>query len=244
MPPVPRAPPAAARSPARRSVEFRHQRATIAAGAGNTLTFTAPVSFSAGMITNPLVNTATATDPRRPSRSPPTATLAAVAALAVAKTDGSLTYTPGGIATYTVTVTNAGPSSANNVTVSDPLPGGVTLSANATCVPTGAATCGAVTGTTGQSTFGTTGATIGAGGANKIVFTVPVAFASGMSTNPLVNTATATDPASPPASGFDSGDGCLAAALAVTKTDGSLRPPAGLRHTVVVTNTGRRTRPT
>jgi uncharacterized repeat protein (TIGR01451 family) len=126
------------------------------------------------MLTNPLVNTATATDPSSaPAAGSDSDARAAVAALAVTKTDGSATYTPGGAATYTVVVTNAGPSNANNVTVSDPLPAGVTLNANATCVASGTANCGAVTGTTGQTSFGTTGATVGAG-AGLLTFTAGV----------------------------------------------------------------------
>ena len=155
--------------------------ATIAAGAGNSLTYTAPVSFAAGLLTNPLVNTATATDPSSaPATGSDSDARAAVAALAVTKTDGSATYTPGGTATYTVVVTNAGPSNANSVTLSDPLPAGVTLNANATCVASGTANCGTVSGTTGQTTFGTTGATIAAGAGNTLTFTVPVSFAASM----------------------------------------------------------------
>ena len=206
--------------------------ASIAAGAGNFLTFTAPVAFAAGMVTNPLVNTVTATDPTSPlATASDSDARAAVAALAVTKTDGSATYTPGGTATYTIVVTNAGPSSAGNVTLTDPLPAGVTLSANAACVPAGAATCGTVTGTTGQTSLGTTGATLGAGAGNSLTFSAPVAFAAGMVTNPLVNTATATDPASPPASGSDSDARSAVAALAVTKSDGSATyTPGGTAH--------------
>ena len=69
---------------------------------------------------------------------------------------------------------------------------GVTLAANATCSANGTSSCGTVTGTTGQTTLGATGAHIVPGGANSIVFLVPVSFAAGMSTNPLVNTASAT----------------------------------------------------
>ncbi len=69
---------------------------------------------------------------------------AAAAGFAITKTDGSATYAPGGTATYTITVTNNGPSNANNVSVTDNLPAGVTLTGNATCVAAGAATCGAV----------------------------------------------------------------------------------------------------
>ena len=92
-----------------------------------------------------------------------------------------------------MTITNGGVSNATNVTVNDPLPAGVTLTANATCAPIGAANCGTVTGTTGQAAFGTTGAQITAGAGNSLVFTAPVAFAPGLATDPLDNTATALD---------------------------------------------------
>jgi uncharacterized repeat protein (TIGR01451 family) len=75
------------------------------------------------MVTNPLVNTVTASAPTSPiatgsdsdGRLP-------VAALAISKTDGSVTYTPGGTATYTVVVANAGPTNASSVTVSTRCP--------------------------------------------------------------------------------------------------------------------------
>ena len=42
-----------------------------------------------------------------------------------------------------------------------------------------------MTGSRGQTSFGTTGASIAAGAGNSLVFTVPVAFAAGMTTDPL-----------------------------------------------------------
>ena len=96
---------------------------------------------------NPSNNSATDTTPLAPQ-----------VTLAVVKTDGSLTYTPGGIATYTVTITDTGASDAANVTVSDSLPPGVTLTANVTCVANGSASCGSVTGGIGGTSLGTTGA--------------------------------------------------------------------------------------
>ena len=168
--------------------------AAIAPGATGSISNTATVTAPATVVDpNSANNTATDTD-----------TLTPVADLAITKTDGVATYTPGGTATYTIVATNAGPLDAINVTVSDPLPAGVTLTANATCVASGVANCGTVTGTTGQTSFGTTGATVGAGAGNSLTFTVPVAFASGLITNPLINTATVTDPTSPPASASDS----------------------------------------
>ena len=53
-----------------------------------------------------------------------TVTADLVADLAVTKTDGSLTYTPGMPVTYTITVTNSGPSDAIGAIVTDALPPG------------------------------------------------------------------------------------------------------------------------
>ena len=54
----------------------------------------------------PANNTATDTD-----------TLDAEADLSITKDDGSLTYTPGGTVTYTIVVSNAGPSDAVDASV-------------------------------------------------------------------------------------------------------------------------------
>ena len=219
--------------------------ATVAAGAGNALTFTVPVAFASSLTTNPLVNTATATDPASPPASGSDSdALAAQVALNVVKTDGSATYTPGGTATYTITVTNGGPSSATNVTLTDALPAGVTLTANATCVATGTAACGTVTGTTGQTSVGATGASVAPGAANKLVFTVPVAFAASMVADPVINSATATDLASSgpgsTATGTDTDSRSATIALSVVKTDGSATytPGGTATYTVTVTNGG------
>jgi uncharacterized repeat protein (TIGR01451 family) len=216
--------------------------ATIAAGAGNSLVFTLPVAFAANLADDPLVNAAAATDQASGASGSGSDSdvRAAQAALGVTKADGSATYTPGGAATYTIVVTNPGPSDAASVTVADPLPAGVTLSANAACVPAGSASCGTVTGTTGGSSFGTTGATIAAGAGNSLTFTAPVAFAASLISDPLVNTVTATDPASAPVSASDSDTLSADVDLGITKTDGvtSALPGASVTYTIVVTNTG------
>ena len=222
---------------------FGATAARIDAGAANTLVFTVPVAFASGMSTNPLVNTAAATDiaSGTTANGSDSDTLSSNVTLAVAKTDGSTTYTPGGTATYTVTVQNTGVSDAQNVTVADPLPAGVTLSANAVCLANGTSSCGTITGTTGQTSFGATAARINVGAGNALVFTAPVAFASGMSTNPLVNTATATDVASgATASGSDSDTLAANVTLAVAKTDGSATytPGGTATYTVTVQNAG------
>ncbi|MEO6566480.1 MAG: hypothetical protein ABIO63_10655, partial [Casimicrobiaceae bacterium] len=216
--------------------------ATIAAGAGHALNFTVPVAYASTMTTSPLVNMATATDPASPNASgSDSSTRAASVALVVTKSDGSSTYTPGGTATYIVTVTNTGPSAAANVTVTDALPAGLTLTAAVTCTGNGAATCGTVTGSNGQTSFGTTGATLGAGAGDSLVFTVPVAFAAGMTANPLVNAASATDVATgATANGSDSNTLAAQVSLSVVKTDGSATytPGGTATYTVTVSNGG------
>ncbi|MCC7327773.1 MAG: DUF11 domain-containing protein [Burkholderiales bacterium] len=211
--------------------------ASIAAGTGNSLTFTVPVAYASNMTADPLTNTATATDPASPpANGSDSSTRAPRLTLAVVKTDGSATYTPGGTATYQVTVTNNGPSDAANVTVTDTLPAGLTLTANVGCVANGVATCGTVTGSTGQTAFGATGAMLGAGATDSLVFTVPVAFAANMTTDPLVNTSTATDlPTGSSATGTDSNTLASQVSLAVVKTDGSATYTPGGTGTYVVT---------
>src|SRR5256884_1488160 len=222
---------------------FGATAAHIAAGPGNSLVFTAPVAFSTAMTADPLANTATATDllsgatgsgTDSDARSPQVS-------LAVSKTDGNPAYTPGSTATYTVTITNTGLTDALNVSVSDALPAGVTLTANIICTANGSANCGTVTGGSGQTSFSATNATIGAGATSSLVFTVPVAFASNLQADPLVNAATANDLASgATGSGSDSDVRAAQATLGVTKTDGraTYTPGGTATYTIVVTNAG------
>jgi len=194
----------------------------------NTATITAPSGVTDSNINN---NTATVNDPI--SGAPATLTLS--------KTDNSATYTPGGAAVYTIVVGNGGSVDATGVTLADPLPTGVTLSGAVTCTPAGAATCGAVTGSTGGTSAGTTGASIPVGASNTLTFSVPVKFASSMTTNPLVNTATATPSSGSAVSASDSDTPALKADLAVNKVatpNGTYLPGEPLKYTITVSNTG------
>ena len=221
---------------------FGATAARIDAGAGNALVFTVPVAFAPGMSANPLINTATAIDlgSGASASGSDSDTLLPAVGLLVSKTDGSATYTPGGTAIYTVVVTNGGPSNAGSLTVTDNLPAGVTLNANAVCVATGSANCGTVTGAGGATSFGTTGATLAAGAGNQLTFTVGVAFAPGMTTDPLVNTVTVSDPSAPvPASASDSDTRAAAADVGIVKTGpASLNPGNAITYTLTITNAG------
>lgn len=66
--------------------------------------------------------------------------------LSITKSDGSPTYTPGGSATYVLTVSNAGPDAVVGATVSDTLPNGATLSGPWTCSATAGSSCSAASG--------------------------------------------------------------------------------------------------
>src|SRR4029077_8187280 len=89
---------------------------TVNLPSGGSITYTASCTIS-GAATGTLSNTATVTAPA--GVTDPTAgnnsatdsdTLGAQADLAITKTDGVTTATPGGSVTYTITASNAGPS--------------------------------------------------------------------------------------------------------------------------------------
>src|SRR5262249_52882556 len=91
--------------------------------AGNSGIFTVSGTAQASATGN-LVNTATVSPPNgttdtnlNNNSSTDTDTPALVADLAIFKTDGSATYTPGLGVTYTITVTNNGPSNAVGASV-------------------------------------------------------------------------------------------------------------------------------
>jgi large repetitive protein len=175
--------------------------------AGNSINLVVPVLTSASSIellvngTAPstaqaLVNTATVappagiTDPipgNNSSTANTTVTLAAptTADLAVVKT-GPSTVASGGRVSYTVTVVNNGPGSANGAVFADPLPS-VLTNATATCTATNGAVCGAVAVSSNNVSSAIT--TLPAGGVVtfNIIATAPVSGS-------FSNTATITPP--------------------------------------------------
>ena len=93
--------------------------ATSTGNLSNTATVAAPIGFTD---TNPSNNSATDTDTPNP-----------IADLAVTKT-GPAIANPNGTITYSITVSNLGPSDAQNASLTDPLPAGVTYVSQAqTC---------------------------------------------------------------------------------------------------------------
>ena len=202
---------------------------TVSAGATGTLTNTASVSVPAGFSDpNAANNNATDTD-----------TLTPAADLQVTKTNGATTLVPGTATTYTVVVTNAGPSGANGAIVADTPPATLT-GVTWTCVAAGGAVCPAASGSgainatvatfpaSGSLTYSLTG-TVAAGATGTLANTATVTAPGGVTDpTPANNSATDTDTLTP------------AADLQVTKTNGTttLVPGTATTYTVVVTNAG------
>ena len=102
---------------------------TISPSATGTLSNTATVTVPTG-VTDPTPANNTSTD---------TDTLAPQADLQITKTDGKTTVVPGTSDTYTVVVTNAGPSAVTGATIADIFPATFT-NVTYTAVATGGAT--------------------------------------------------------------------------------------------------------
>ncbi|MCR6701711.1 MAG: DUF11 domain-containing protein [Dokdonella sp.] len=112
----------------------------------------------------------------------PNAPVQLAADLSVTKTSPTTTYAPGASVSYTILVRNEGPFAAEDVTVDDPLPAGISA-ASWTCSGSGGGVCGAASGT---GAISDADVILPAGGSVTYALTlqVPPGF-----TGPLVNTA-------------------------------------------------------
>lgn len=141
----------------------------------------------AGTITNTVSVGSTTSDPNALNNTAvATTTVTSVADLQISKSDGFTAVTPGTTITYTVVVTNAGPSAVTNATVVDNLPAAIS-SATWSCSATAGSSCGAASGTDDINT--TVDLVVG----GKATFTV-VAKIIWTATGALVNTATVAPP--------------------------------------------------
>ena len=221
---------------------------TVSLLSGGTATYTVTAQISSGATGN-LVNTATVTAPPGVTDPTPgnnsatdTDTPNTITDLAITKTDGAATYTPGGGITYTIVVTNNGPSNATGASIADTIPASIT-GTTITCTPSGTASCGA-NGSSGNN-LSFTGVNINAGAANFVTITVSGTVGAGTTGN-LVNTAVVTvgagqtDPTAGNNTATDTDTPNAITDLAITKTDGSATYTAGgaITYTIVVTNNG------
>jgi uncharacterized repeat protein (TIGR01451 family) len=200
---------------------------TISPAATGTLSNTATVTAPAGVIDpTPGNNSATDSD-----------TITKSADLAITKTDGVTTVTPGGSTTYTITASNPGPSNATGATIADTFPASLTCST--TCVGAGGGTC------TAGPIAGNINDTVNLPSGGSVTYTTSCTI-SGLATGTLSNTATVTAPAgvTDPNPGnnsaTDSDTITPSADLAITKTDGVTTATAGgsVTYTITASNAG------
>ena len=220
---------------------------------GGRATYTVRATADAtlnGVLTNTATVTPTDGDPDpNPDNNTSTgrSSVAPVADLQIVKTDSNATYTPGLPVTYTITVTNAGPSFVRGATVADVFPATIIASAWS-AVYSGTGSVGNPAGT------GSINEVIDLAVGGTAVYTV-VAETSPGATIALVNTATVTapvgttDPTPANNTSTDTDTVLLAAKLALTKTvvdvnGGFVQDGDTLRYTIVVTNNSGATLPT
>ncbi len=212
--------------PAGASVTFTATCAISPAAVG-TLSNTASVAPGPG-VTDPVSGNDSATD---------TDTLTPQANVAISKTDGVTTAVPGTNTTYTIVVSNAGPSHAPAATVADTFPAACT-SVAWTCTGAGGGSCPA----NGSGNLGTA-VNLPVGGSVTFSAVCPISPAA---TGTLVNTATVgagpgvTDPAPGNNSSTDTDTLTPQANVSIVKSDGvtTAVPGTSTTYTIAVANAG------
>ena len=156
--------------------------------------------------------------------------------IAVTKSDGTSTYTPGTSTTYTITVTNNGPNATTRVDILDLEPPGTTFAW--TCTAGGGAICPAGAGSGDIDSF--TGAFPVGGLLTYTVIATTTAGRTGSLTNEVSADPATADPVSGNNVAEDVNTAAPSADIAVTKDNGSTTylPGDTTVYTVVVTNDG------
>ncbi|MBI1761244.1 MAG: DUF11 domain-containing protein, partial [Acidobacteria bacterium] len=216
---------------------------------GGTLTFTVAATI-AGSATDSLTNTATITPPSGTTDPTPgnntasdTDTITPVADLSITKSDGVSSVNAGGTTTYTLVISNAGPSAVTGATLTDPAVTNLTVtSVNCTNASGGAACPGSGV---AVATLQGSGISVNLPSGSSLTFTVAANVAGG-ATGSLTNTATITVPSgtTDPTPGnnttSDTDTIIPVADLSITKTDGVTSVNAGgtTTYTLVISNAG------
>ncbi|MBK9927935.1 MAG: DUF11 domain-containing protein [Anaerolineales bacterium] len=220
---------------------------TLPNGGSISFTVTVDVTATSGTVDNIFTATPPAgtTDPS-PATVTDTDTVTPIANLVVTKTDSAANVNAGGTTTYTLTLTNNGPSAANNSTIRDAAAAGLTKTGIGACTAAGGAVCPTVGAGAGQMNITNLEAgtvvvpTLPNGGSISFTVTVDVTATSGTVDNIFTATPPAgtTDPS--PATVTDTDTVTPIANLVVTKTDSAANVNAGgtTTYTLTLTNNG------
>jgi LPXTG-site transpeptidase (sortase) family protein len=220
---------------------------TLPSGGSVTFSVAATITATSGSVTNTAdVATPDGTNDPTPGNNTAsdTDTVAPQADLSISKTDGVTSVAPNGTVTYTIVVSNAGPSAADGAVFTDASATGI----NVTGVSCGSATGGAACPAAGDTTValmqgaGIVIPTLPSGGSVTFSVAATITATSGSVTNtadvatpdgtndptPGNNTASDTDTVDPQAD------------LSISKTDGvtSVAPNGTVTYTIVVSNAG------
>ena len=206
---------------------------------GESLTYTVELSIGTaftGSLQNTAVVNSDTPDPNTGNNSATDTNQQPSADISVAKTDGTDTYMPGTSTTYTVTVGNAGPDDADNVTITDTAPSSSAIT-GWTCIAGGGAAC---PNAAGSGNIDETAVSFPAGG--SLTYTVNMSIDSG-ATGSLANTASVKSDTSDPNTGNNSATDTNqqpSADISTAKTDGTdtYTPGTSTTYTVTVGNAG------
>jgi uncharacterized repeat protein (TIGR01451 family) len=217
---------------------------TLPPGGAITVSFQASVSGTAsGTIANvATVSTPPGTTDTTPGNNTGTATITVglVADLSLSKVASTATPNAGGTLTYTLVLSNAGPSTATNATFADNLPTGLGTLSNVTSAVGGGASTGSFN-ITSSALNGTV--TLPPGGAITVSFQASV---SGTASGTIANVATVSTPpgTTDTTPGNNTGTATitvgLVADLSLSKVASTATPNAGgtLTYTLVLSNAG------
>jgi uncharacterized repeat protein (TIGR01451 family) len=201
---------------------------TLASGQSATITSTygVPPNYSGGAITNTATASSAVNDPNSANSSGSATTTVGASADVSISNSGPASASPGSNLTYTITVSNFGPSGASGVVVSDPTPPGLSF------VSASGGGCSSFPCTIGALAVGPP-VTITA------VYNLPANYAGA---SPITNTASVTS-ASDPNSGNNSSTVSTTvvaqADLGITKSGpASIVVGSNISYTITVTNSG------
>jgi uncharacterized repeat protein (TIGR01451 family) len=201
-----------------------------------TVTYDVPANFAGSSVTNSASVTSSTPDPTGPNTSSVTTALAGSADLSLSKTVTNSAPLPGTGVTFTIRLSNAGPSDAVNVSIAELLPTGLSLQSSTLSA-----------GTYNASTGAWTISRVPANSSATLTLTMLVTSSGAIKNTAEIISSGTPDPDSTPGNGSITEDdlssitfGAPVSDLSITKTNGTTSSVAGsvVSYTITVRNAG------